>query len=179
MHVGPRDSNQACYAAIDLDQLAEAGPAAAGLVKLGVAQLARYPDAGVHHHATNRFLCQADPMNLAELLAREGRPEVRVKALDQAGDVGLNVAGDPVVTSPATMLRKEPQGALGAIPGHQAPKLTVGYLQTPRRRPGLQHPVQDRLNALQSIQLAHAQRNEPVLGLHRGGCGQPDRLDTT
>jgi hypothetical protein len=57
-------------------------------------------------------------MHLAQFLAREGGPEVRVEALNQASDVGFNVAVDPVVASPAAMLRKQPMGALGSNPGH-------------------------------------------------------------
>jgi hypothetical protein len=69
--------------AVDLDQLADALAAIAGLVDPTAALHPIRPDAGVQHPEPQRLAADDDAVDLAQLLGGQCRPEIRVLRADE------------------------------------------------------------------------------------------------
>ena len=70
-------------AAVDLDQLTDAGSAVARLVDLGCSLPARLPQASLDHQLADRLLAEAHAMQFTQLLARQRRAEICVPLPNQ------------------------------------------------------------------------------------------------
>ena len=68
----------AVIAAVNLDQFTQTRTTVSGLVNLGWTIPARNPQTCGHHQRTHRLHRQTDAVTFPKLLARQGRPEIRV-----------------------------------------------------------------------------------------------------
>ncbi|MCY1301281.1 hypothetical protein D9M70_508840 [compost metagenome] len=156
----------AVVAAIDLDQLAEAGAAVPRLVHLGRAQLPGDPEAGVDHDPAHRLGGQVDAMALAQLLGRQRRAEVGVAVADQAAHAGFQPGRELAVAVTATLARTQAARAVLAVAQHQTFHLTPRQAEFLGRAPDRQAMVDYGLNHLEPIEFAHR---------HRDGLGHAHR----
>jgi hypothetical protein len=142
-------------AAVDLDQLAIAGPAMARLVDLRRAQLARYPEAGVDHDPAHRLLGQLDAMALAQLLAGQRGTEVGVAVPDQAACARFQSRWQLPVPATAAFARQQSGGSIRAVALRQPLDLTPGQPELLCRPVDRQPVLGNGLNHLQSVYLPH------------------------
>ena len=107
--VGAAGFEPVVLAAIDLDQLAERGSAKTGLVRHWRPILARGPQTDGPHPVPERLPGDDQVVQLAELLGRQGGPEVGVQVSDKRQCALLDVCWLPSVARPASLLRRFPR----------------------------------------------------------------------
>jgi hypothetical protein len=90
-------------AAVDLDELAEAGPPVTRLVGAPDALAPRQPDPGRGHPRAEGFTAHLEVVPLEQLLPRQHRPEVWVVLTDEGDDALLELRWQATVARPAPM----------------------------------------------------------------------------
>ncbi len=144
--------------AVDLDQLAIAFPAQAGLME-GSTLLAREPETCVLHPFAQRLARDLQAVIFRQLLGREGRVKVRVGVLDKSHRERADRRIYPVVRHPAAGLVPDRRTTLHLKSLQQPVKLPAVHAQHARsrhsRHPSLRHLAQ----SLDPVQLALAYQN--------------------
>src|SRR5436309_4644307 len=145
-------------AAIELDELAEAGPALPRRIAPAGALGPRDPQAGGTHPAAQRLDGQDEGVLLGELLMGERGPEVGVALADEGQGALLGGGREPAGARTPAPARHEPRGAVLDERAIEASHLALADLEQPRRAPACQPPLGDPRQDLQAIQFLHAQR---------------------
>src|SRR5438876_834564 len=145
-------------AAIELDELAEAGPALPRRIAPAGALGPRDPQAGGTHPAAQRLDGQDEGVLLGELLVGERGPEVGVALADEGQGALLGRGREPAGARTTAPTRHEPRGAVLDERAIEASHLALADLEQPRRTPARQPPLGDPRQDLQAIQFLHAQR---------------------
>src|SRR5947208_3306771 len=145
-------------AAIDLDELAEAGPTLPRRIAPAGALGPRDPQAGGTHPAAQRLDGQDEGVLLGELLVGERGPEVGVALADEGQGALLGGGREPAGARTPAPARHEPRGAVLDERAIEASHLALADLQEGRRPPARQPPLGDPRQDLQAIQFLHAQR---------------------
>src|SRR3989454_1175418 len=149
-------------AAIELDELAEAGPTLPRRIAPAGALGPRDPQAGGTHPAAERLDGQDEGVLLGELLVGERGPEVGVALADEGQGALLGGGRGPAGARAPAPARPEPRGAVLDERAIEASHLALADLEQLRRAPARQAPLGDPRQDLQAIQLLHAQREGSV-----------------
>ena len=102
-------------AAIDLDELAQAGAAVARLVDRGSALAARLPQAGGRHQRPHGLLGQDQAVALAQLLAGQRRTEVGVALADDPERALCDSRSQLMVARVTALGGDQARGAIGLV----------------------------------------------------------------
>ncbi|KVO76818.1 hypothetical protein WM28_31090 [Burkholderia ubonensis] len=145
------------FAAVDLDQLAQARPSCPRLVDLRRSLPARRPQAGVGHQPADCLLGEANAVTLPQLLAGQRRPEIGIAVTDDRQRQSSQVLIQPPITGTPTFARSQSGGARLAVTIHQTLDLTHGHAQSFGRASGLESHVHHGLDYLQTVEFSHVQ----------------------
>src|SRR5216110_2310559 len=145
-------------AAIELDELAEAGPTLPRRIAPAGALGPRDPQAGGTHPAAQRLDGQDEGVLLGELLVGERGPEVGVALANEGQGALLGGGREPAGARTPAPARHEPCGAVLDERAIEASHLALADLEQLRRAPARQARLGDPRQNLQAIQLLHAQR---------------------
>src|SRR5204863_3763473 len=149
-------------AAIELDELAEAGPTLPRRIAPAGALGPRDPQAGGSRPAGQRLDGQDEGVLLGGLLVGERGPEVGVALADEGQGALLGGGREPAGARTPAPARHEPRGAVLDERAIEASHLALADLEQLRRAPARQAPLGDPRQDLQAIQLLHAQREGSV-----------------
>src|SRR2546428_7443328 len=149
-------------AAIELDELAEAGPTLPRRIAPAGALGPRDPKAGGTHPAEERLDGQDEGVLLGELLVGERGAEVGVALADEGQGALLGGGREPAGARTPAPARHEPRGAVLDERAIEAAHLALADLEQPRCAPARQAPLGDPRQDLQAIQFLHAQREGSV-----------------
>ncbi len=146
-------------AAIDLDQLADARAAVPRLVDLGCSLATRLPQASLNHQPADRLLAERHAVKLTQLLASQRRAEVGVALPDQGNRSAGDAVIELVVAGPSTLRGDQPRGSAGLVSLDQSLELPATDPQPFSCLTDPQHPIDESLDFLQPVELAHAHRD--------------------
>jgi len=159
VHAGAAAFEPGVVAAIDLDELAQAGSAVARLVHLGRSLAARPPQARDGHQPSDRLQTEFDAVALDQLLARQRWSEVAVAIPDQLDRALCQARRQLMVARLASLTRGEARSAFLPVPNQQPPELARRDADPLGRGAHAEHSVYNGLHDLQPIRLAHAHRD--------------------
>jgi len=97
---------------VDLDQFAEAWSAQSWLLDFGLALGSSLPDASLNHQLPDGLVRDFDLVTFEQLLASQGRPEVRVLGADHSNDGSPELIRKPTAAASASLARHQTVGAL-------------------------------------------------------------------
>src|ERR1700722_12385871 len=112
-------------------------------------------------------------MTFAQLLARQGRTEIRVALANQNQRPVRRCLIELSIARTASGSRPNTGRASLLVPKHQSLDLTHRQAQTLSGQPRLEHPVHHSLNHLESVEFAHVQRHQ--FGWPHGELSSLDR----
>src|SRR5271169_5525956 len=125
-------------ATVDLHQFAGAFAPVARLMNALQALLAIEPQPSLDHPKAKGLAAENDPVQLAQLLGRQGRAEIPVALANERQCLGANLLGFASVTGATTALRYKTRRTLGPICPQKPEYLTPLKTQQLSRRRGRQ-----------------------------------------
>src|ERR1700693_1430017 len=125
-------------ATVDLHQFAGAFAPVAGLMNALQALLAIEPQPSLDHPKAKGLAAENDPVQLAQLLGRQGRAEIPVALANDRQRLGANFLGLASVAGATTALRYQTRSTRGPIYPQKPEYLTPLKPQQLRRRRGRQ-----------------------------------------
>src|SRR5262249_13888098 len=111
--LGPAVLEPVVFAAVDLDQLAEAFPTIPRLVRSGSALCAGLPNASLSHPPARRFPADPDVVQLDKLLIGQLGSKVSVSLPEQRNDLVSQRLGQSTIAGPPAFLGNQRRGAAG------------------------------------------------------------------
>jgi hypothetical protein len=111
-------------ATVDLHQFADAVAPRTGLVNPFQALLAVDPQPIRNHPLAQRLPTESDPVQLAQLLRRQGRAEIPIAFANDRQHLGAKRFGSPPVARTASALRNQACGTLGPVSPQKPEYLT-------------------------------------------------------
>src|SRR5450759_4264842 len=126
------------FASIDLHQFTDAFAPVTGLVNAFQALLAVEPQPSRDHPCAHRLAAENDPVQLAQLLGRQGRTEIPVALTNDRQRLGAKLLGLAPVAGTTAALRDQTGRTLGPVSPQKPEYLTPLKTQQLRRRRGRQ-----------------------------------------
>ena len=157
--------------AVDLDELAEAGPPGPWRLAPPRALRARQPEARRRHPRAQRFDREGETVLLSELLVGEGRAEVGVPLAHEAQRLVAGRRQQPAIAGSPPTAGRQRLGTVSPKRAVEAPDLALTQPKQPRRPTPRQPTLGDPGHDLQSVQFLHRQphrvRHRPIVGEKR------------
>ena len=125
-------------ATVDLHQFAGAFAPVAGLMNALQALLAIEPQPSLDHPKAKGLAAENDPVQLAQLLGRQGRTEIPVALTNDRQRLGAKLLGLAPVAGTTAALRDQTGRTLGPVSPQKPEYLTPLKTQQLRRRRGRQ-----------------------------------------
>jgi hypothetical protein len=150
-------------ATVDLHEFAKTRASQSWLVNLRWPQLAWNPQTYGDLQPADSLFGERDVMLGSELLGRQGRPKIRVRGLEEFDHAVRHGVLEAIIARPVESLGDQPNRTLSRVAARQAPHLPGGQPESLGGAPGLQIAVDDGLDTLQLVEIAHRECHPGVL----------------
>jgi len=129
------------------------------LVDLGGSLAPGLPQACFGHQLADRLLAEGHAVHFTQLLPGQRRAEIRVALLDQSKRTAGQALIEAVVAGPSVPGRDQRRGSAGLVSLDQSLDLPAADPESFGSLADPQHPIDDALDGLEAIELAHAHRD--------------------